>query len=57
MKHVIIALLALLFSALALADTSALNLVPRQAPATMTVTSVVLGAEQTHIFMTNVLNL
>lgn len=49
MKHAIIALLAFLIPALALADTSALNLVPRQAPATMTVTSVVLGAEQTHI--------
>ena len=49
MKHVTIALLAFLISAHTLADTSALNLVPRQAPATMTVTSVVLGAEQTHI--------
>ena len=49
MKHVPIALLAFLIPALALADTSAFNLVPRQAPATMTVTSVVLGAEQTHI--------
>lgn len=49
MKHVSIAVLGFLISAHALADTGALNLVPRQAPATMTVTSVVLGAEQTHI--------
>lgn len=49
MKNVALALLAFLISALALAEQSALNLVPRQAPATMTVTSVVIGAEQTHI--------
>ncbi|MBL6718678.1 MAG: hypothetical protein ISQ02_08505 [Pseudomonadales bacterium] len=49
MKSVALALLSFFISGLALADQSALNLVPRQAPATMTVTSVVIGAEQTHI--------
>ena len=57
MKSVTLALFSFLISALASAEPSALNLGPRQAPATMTVTSVVIGAEQTHIFMTNVLNL
>lgn len=49
MKRVALALLGLLIPTLVVAEQQDLSFVPRQAQATMTVTSVVIGAEQTHI--------
>jgi len=49
MKGLALVLLGFLFPALAVAEQQDLSFVPRQAQATMTVTSVVIGAEQTHI--------
>jgi hypothetical protein len=49
MKRVALALLGFLIPTLAVAEQQDLSFVPRQAQATMTVTSVVIGSEQTHI--------